>query len=58
MLILNFRLNRRIDDIEVMKEETEAWQNYRDNKKATIDWQFKNKEARIKLEKLYPSIKV
>lgn len=51
-------LNRRIDDIEVMKEETKAWQNHRNNKKATIDWQFKNEEARIKLKKLYPSIKV
>lgn len=51
-------LNRRIDDIEVMKQEVEAWQNHRNNKKATIDWQFKNEVARIKLKKLYPSIKV
>ena len=51
-------LNRRIDDLEVMKQETEAWQNHRNNKKATIDWQFKNDEARIKLKKLYPSINV
>jgi hypothetical protein len=49
-------LNRRIDDIEVMKSETKAWQNHRNNKNATIDWQFKNEEARIKLKKLYPSI--
>lgn len=49
-------LNRRIDDIEVMKEEAKAWQNHRNNKKATIDWQFKNEEASIKLKKLYPSI--
>lgn len=50
-------LNRRIDDIEVMKTEAKAWENYRNNKRATIDWQFKNEEARIKLKKLYPSIK-
>ena len=43
---------------QVMKEETKAWQNHRNNKKANIDWQFKNEEARIKLKKLYPSIKV
>ena len=49
-------LNRRIDDIEVMKEEAKAWQDHRNNKKATIDWQFKNEDARIKLRKLYPSI--
>lgn len=49
-------LNRRIDNMEVMKTEAAAWQNHRNNKKATIDWQFKNEEARIKLKKLYPSI--
>lgn len=49
-------LNRRIDKIEIMKEEAQAWQNHRNNKKAVIDWQFKNEEARIKLKKLYPSI--
>lgn len=50
-------LNRRIHDIEVMKKEAKAWENYRNNKRAKIDWQFKNEEARIKLKKLYPSIK-
>lgn len=38
-------LNRRIDDIEIMKEEAQAWQNHRNNKKAVIDWQFKNEKA-------------
>lgn len=49
-------LNRRIDQIEMLRSETEAWQQYRNNKNATIDWQFKNEEARIKLKRLYPSI--
>ena len=44
------RFNREI--------EAAAWQNHRNNKKAMIDWQFKNEEARIKLKKLYPSINV
>lgn len=51
-------LNRRIDDIAIMKKETKDWQNHRNNKKATINWQFKNENARIKLKKLYPSINV
>lgn len=51
-------LNRRIHEIEVMKSEATAWQNHRNNKCATINWQFKNEQARIKLKKLYPSISV
>jgi hypothetical protein len=49
-------LNRRIDKLETMRSETEAWLNHRNNKKATINWQFKNETARIKLKRLYPSI--
>jgi len=49
-------LNRRIDNIEEIKQETEAWQNHRNNKVAKIDWQFTTKKARIKLKRLYPSI--
>ena len=49
-------LNRRIDNIETVKEEVEAWQNYRNNKKSKINWQFTSKNSRIKLKKLYPSI--
>jgi hypothetical protein len=48
-------LNRRIDNIETIRKETKAWQEYRNNLKPTINWQFTNKEARIKLKKLYPS---
>ena len=49
-------LNRRIDNIETIREEVEAWQNHRNNKKATINWQFTSKKARIKLKRLYPVI--
>jgi transposase len=51
-------LNRRIDNIEEMKKETEAWQNERNNKETKINWQFTNDKARIKLKKLYPTILV
>ncbi len=49
-------LNRRIDNIETIKQEVNAWQRDRNNKEATINWQFTNDKARIKLKKLYPTI--
>jgi hypothetical protein len=49
-------LKRRIDNIMTMKKEACAWQHHRNNKKATINWQFTNTDARIKLKRLYPTI--
>lgn len=49
-------LNRHIPTIEIVKDEVEAWQSNRNNKGSKINWQFTNKDARIKLKKLYPSI--
>ena len=49
-------LNRRIDNMETIKQEAVAWQKHRNNKDAKINWQFTNEKARIKLLKLYPSI--
>lgn len=49
-------LNRHISTMKKIKEEVEAWQSNRNNKNSKINWQFTNKEARIKLKKLYPSL--
>ena len=49
-------LNRRIDDIRTIERETRAWQKYRNNKEAKVDWQFTADDARIKLKRLYPTI--
>lgn len=49
-------LNRRIDNMEEIKKETKAWQDHRNSKKCTINWQFKTKDARVKLKRLYSSI--
>ena len=49
-------LNRRIDNINTVKQEVEAWQDHRNNKKSVINWRFETKDARIKLKRLYPSI--
>lgn len=49
-------LNRHIPTMKKIKEEVEAWNIHRNNKNSKINWQFKTKDARIKLKKLYPSI--
>ena len=49
-------LNRRIEDMETITSEVKQWQERRNNKKATIDWQFTNEKARIKLKRLYPKL--
>jgi hypothetical protein len=49
-------LNRRIDAIEVVRRESLAWQEFRNNKGAKVNWQFTTKDARIKLTRLYPTI--
>ena len=49
-------LNRRIDDIEVVREEVTAWAKFRNNKNAKVNWQFTTEDARIKLSRLYPTL--
>ena len=49
-------LDRKIDNMGTIKKEVKAWQNHRNNKVCKINWQFTNKDARIKLKKLYPTI--
>lgn len=49
-------LNRHLSTIDKIKDEVEAWQTSRNNKNKKINWQFTNKNARVKLKKLYPSI--
>lgn len=51
-------LNRRIDDIEIVRREVQAWQNFRNNKNAKVKWQFTTKDARIKLSRLYPTLDI
>lgn len=49
-------LNRHISSFQTIKQEVDAWQIHRNNKNSKINWQFTNKDARVKLKKLYPSI--
>jgi len=48
-------LRRRLDSVEKIKKEATAWQSARNNKNAKINWQFTAEDARIKLNRLYPT---
>ena len=51
-------LNRRIPNQEILKEEIAAWEEVRNQEKATVEWQFTTDNARVKLNKLYPKIEI
>ena len=50
-------LDRRIADAEILKREVEAWKANRNDAKTRVRWRFTTANARIKLHRLYPSIK-
>lgn len=47
-------LDRRIEDIEQLRQELSQWEIRRNAECRTIDWQFTTEDARIKLKSLYP----
>jgi len=49
-------LKRRIDNMTTIRDEVDAWQQNRNNKKASINWQFNTRDARIRLKRLYPTL--
>ena len=49
-------LNRRINTIEDVRNEVDAWQEFRNNKNAKVNWQFTSEDARIKPSRLYPTL--
>jgi len=48
-------LNRRIDSIEMMRQEISAWQARRNSVESAVNWQFTTADVRIKLKRLYPT---
>ena len=48
-------LSRWIPDQQTLKREVQAWQDRRNQQRATVHWRFTTDDARIKLKKLYPS---
>lgn len=49
-------LSRRIDNIDILRAELSAWEKERNDSQATVNWQFRTKDARIKLVSLYPEL--
>ena len=49
-------LSRRIDDIEVLRNELTTWESRRNTEAAGINWHFRTKDSRVKLISLYPKI--
>ena len=49
-------LSKYIESKERMIAEVAAWERQRNEANATVDWQFRTAEARVKLKKLYPVI--
>lgn len=50
-------LHRRVADLETLKAEAVAWRERCDTAGGKIDWRFTTEDARIKLKRLYPSLK-
>jgi hypothetical protein len=48
-------LNRRIATAPQMTHEVSAWEQHRNTHATRINWQFTTDDARIKLQRLYPS---
>jgi hypothetical protein len=46
--------DRRIADEQTLRHEVDAWQQERNAKQVTVDWQFTTQDARVKLKRLYP----
>jgi hypothetical protein len=50
-------LQRRLNDIQTVRQEAHAWYQTRNEKRKSVDWQFRCEDARIKLKRLYPQHK-
>jgi len=51
-------LSGYIPDMVTLENETSAWENERNTQEATVEWRFTTDDARIKLKKLYPVIRL
>ena len=49
-------LDRRIPDKDTLEAEIAAWEQERNQARATVDWRFTSRDARAKLHRIYPVI--
>jgi hypothetical protein len=50
-------LDRRIPDRETLQAEVTAWEQWRNDQAVKVHWRFTTADARIRLKRLYPSVK-
>jgi hypothetical protein len=50
-------LSRPVPDSATLQQRVKALAEERNAQRATIDWQFTNRQARVKLKKLYPVLR-
>jgi hypothetical protein len=48
-------LDRRIADVRTLRREIAVWQAERNRRKAKIKWSFRTTDARVRLNRLYPT---
>jgi len=51
-------LKGRVPTLEAVEQKASAWQERRNRAQVKIDWRFTTDDARIKLKRLYPIVKV
>jgi hypothetical protein len=49
-------LERRLPDPDTLRREVAAWEQARNAQRAKVDWRFRTKDARTKLQRLYPNL--
>jgi hypothetical protein len=50
--------DRRLEGVPVLNREIQVWSARTNAKQRAVDWQFRIEDARVKLKRLYPKIKV
>ncbi len=48
-------LEHNIATVDELCEQVQSWQDYRNQQMATVHWHFTTADARIKLQRLYPT---
>jgi hypothetical protein len=48
-------LERRIPSITQLQQKTEAWEEQRNQNRATVNWCFSTVDARTRFERFYPT---
>lgn len=51
-------LKARLPDMDTVRTKATAWERRRNERQVGVDWRFTTEDARIKLKRLYPIVKV